>query len=42
MVAGRKLHKLENATQLKAQIDERLPSELKGLIDVFVLDVSKP
>jgi hypothetical protein len=40
-VAARKGHKIENATALKSAIEAELPQELKGLIDVFVLDVSK-
>ena len=41
-VAGLKKHGIRNAQELKARIEENLPRELKGLIDVFVLDVSKP
>jgi hypothetical protein len=40
-VAGRKKHKICSAHQLKRSIEAELPKELKGLIDVFVLDVSK-
>lgn len=41
-VAGRKRHSIVSAHELKSSIDENLPQELKGLIDVFILDVSKP
>ncbi len=41
-VAGRKRHGIGSAQELKDSIEAKLPSELKGLIDVFVLDVSKP
>ncbi|ELP5726923.1 hypothetical protein QTV44_000096 [Vibrio vulnificus] len=41
-VAGRKRHEISSAQELKRSIEEQLPAELKGLIDVFVLDVSKP
>ncbi|MCF6322925.1 MAG: hypothetical protein L3J89_01140 [Gammaproteobacteria bacterium] len=41
-VAGRKRHGIGNAPQLKSSIEATLPPELTGLIDVFVLDVSKP
>jgi len=40
-VAGRK-HNIENAQDLRNSIEVSLPRELKGLIDVFVLDVSRP
>lgn len=40
-VAGKKKHEITNATELKESLLDVLPSELKGLIDVFVLDVSK-
>lgn len=40
-VAGKKKHVIANATELKKSLLNVLPSELKGLIDVFVLDVSK-
>ncbi|NAX45740.1 hypothetical protein CAG70_01825 [Photobacterium halotolerans] len=39
-VAGRKNHGITSAKDLKLSIEERLPTELKSLIDVFVLDVS--
>ncbi|SCY84361.1 hypothetical protein [Desulfoluna spongiiphila] len=41
-VAGHKKHGIRNAQALKSSIEERLPKALTGLIDVFVLDVSKP
>ncbi len=40
--AGRKTHDIESAQALKSSIEAELPSEFTGLIDVFVLDVSKP
>ncbi|MGC5428534.1 hypothetical protein L7P61_20235 [Aeromonas veronii bv. sobria] len=40
-VAGRKKHGIESAEMLKIDIEEKLPAELLGLIDVFVLDVSR-
>lgn len=39
-VAGRRKHAIGSAQELRASIEAELPSELKGLIDVFVLDVS--
>lgn len=41
-VAGRKIHSIRSAQELKSSIDASLPQELTGLIDVFVLDVSRP
>ncbi len=41
-VAGRKKHGIGSAQELKNRIEATLRPELKGLIDVFVLDVSKP
>jgi ribosomal protein L32E len=41
-IAGRKRHGIGNAQELKLSIETHLPQELTGLIDVFVLDVSKP
>ncbi len=41
-VAGRKRHGIRNAQELKNSIETHLPQALTGLIDVFVLDVSKP
>jgi hypothetical protein len=40
-VAGAKDHGFASAPELRAAIRERLPDELKGRIDVFVLDVSR-
>lgn len=40
-VAGRKKHGIINAGALKSSIESTLPPDLTGLIDVFVLDVSK-
>lgn len=40
-VAGRKKHGIESAEMLKSDIEKKLPTELLGLIDVFVLDVSR-
>jgi hypothetical protein len=42
MVAGCKTHGIESAQELRIKIEEELPQSLRGLIDVFVLDVSKP
>lgn len=41
MVAKRKRHNIKTAHQLKLAIEETIPLELKGLIDIFVLDVSQ-
>lgn len=41
-VAGRKKHSIGSSQELKRSIEVTLPPELTGLIDVFVLDVSKP
>ncbi|HHJ1481478.1 TPA: NACHT domain-containing NTPase [Pseudomonas aeruginosa] len=41
-VAGLKRHGIGSAQELKDSIEAKLPPELTGLIDVFVLDVSKP
>ena len=40
-VAERKRHGIGSAQELKVRIEAELPQELKGLIDVFVLDVSR-
>lgn len=40
-VANRKNHGIENAEMLKQSIEAKLPQELAGRIDVFVLDVSR-
>lgn len=41
MVAGRKQHGIANSQELRISIEECLPPALRGLVDVFVLDVSK-
>lgn len=41
-VAGQIKHGIGSAQELKNSIEAKLPPELTGLIDVFVLDVSKP
>lgn len=40
-VAERKKHAIGTAEELKVSIESKLPPELTGLINVFVLDVSK-
>ncbi|HCI6177317.1 TPA: hypothetical protein PCK47_000492 [Klebsiella quasipneumoniae] len=40
-VAGRKTHGLKTAQELKVSIEAVLPTDLRSLIDVFVLDVSR-
>ena len=40
-VAGRKKHSISGANELKVKIESDLPADLRGLIDVFVLDVSR-
>ncbi|MFA0084676.1 hypothetical protein [Vibrio sp. 10N.261.51.F12] len=40
MVANSKKHGITSAQELKLSIESTLPTELKGVIDVFVLDVS--
>lgn len=40
-VAGSERHGYASASELQAAICERLPNELRGRIDVFVLDVSR-
>ncbi len=40
-VAGRKLHGIKTAQELKISIEAVLPIDLRGLIDVFILDVSR-
>lgn len=40
-VAGSENHGYASASELQAAICERLPNELRGRIDVFVLDVSR-
>lgn len=39
-VAGSKKHGIRSAEQLRLEIERKLPPDLIGLIDVFVLDVS--
>lgn len=41
-VSNRKGHGITNALELRKSIEETLPLEIKGLIDIFVLDVSRP
>jgi hypothetical protein len=41
-VAGTKNRNINSAQELKSSIEKTMPPELAGLIDVFVLDVSKP
>jgi hypothetical protein len=40
-VANRKVHEITSAIELKQSIEDKLPVEIKGFIDVFVLDVSR-
>jgi len=40
-ISNRIGHGITSAVQLRASIEDTLPPELKGLIDVFVLDVSQ-
>ncbi|EBR2488053.1 hypothetical protein B2E92_10695, partial [Salmonella enterica] len=40
-VAGRKNHGIKTAQELKISIEAVLPIDLRGLIDIFVLDVSR-
>ena len=40
-VAGLARHGYQSASELHAAIHERLPDELRGRVDVFVLDVSR-
>lgn len=40
-VANRKKHNITSALELRKSIEDTLPPELKGFIDVFVLDVSR-
>ncbi|HDT5163661.1 TPA: hypothetical protein QHS25_004458, partial [Klebsiella quasipneumoniae subsp. similipneumoniae] len=40
-VAGRKTHGIKTAQELKVSIEAVLPTDLRSLIDVFVLDVSR-
>jgi hypothetical protein len=41
LVAGKKKHGLSSAAELKHDLEDKIPRELRGLIDVFVLDVSQ-
>ena len=41
MVAERKRHTIATSQELRISIEEKLPPALRGLVDVFVLDVSK-
>ncbi|EEH92514.2 hypothetical protein CSAG_00868 [Citrobacter portucalensis] len=41
-VAGRKSHGIKTAQELKISIEATMPDDLRCLIDVFVLDVSRP
>jgi len=40
-VANKKRHKITSASELKISLEDTLPPELKGFIDIFVLDVSR-
>jgi len=40
-VAEIKKHDISNANDLKVKIERELPADLRGLIDVFVLDMSR-
>lgn len=40
-VAGKKKHGLSSAAELKYDLEDKIPLEIRGLIDVFILDVSK-
>ena len=40
-VANTKRHKITSASELKVSLEDTLPPELKGVIDIFVLDVSR-
>jgi hypothetical protein len=40
-IANRRKHSIASALELKKSIEDTLPPELKGFIDVFVLDVSR-
>ncbi|APZ53826.1 hypothetical protein [Salipiger abyssi] len=40
-VAGRKRHGIKEPMELKRQLEAEIPLELRGLLDVFVLDISK-
>ena len=40
-VAGRKVSDINSAEELKAKVEVPIPSDLRGFIDVFVLDLIK-
>ncbi|WP_188085280.1 hypothetical protein [Pseudoalteromonas fuliginea] len=40
-VANRIKHNVTSALKLRESIEDTLPPELKGFIDIFVLDVSR-
>ncbi len=40
-VANKKRHKITSASELKISLEDTLPTELKGVINIFVLDVSR-
>ncbi|MFJ2386843.1 NACHT domain-containing protein [Pseudomonas koreensis] len=40
-VANRKTHEIKNAIELKHDIEMKMPINLQGLVDVFVLDISE-
>jgi hypothetical protein len=40
-VANKKGHKITNAKELKESIETKIPPDIKGFIDVFILDISK-
>jgi tRNA A37 threonylcarbamoyladenosine biosynthesis protein TsaE len=41
-VANKKNHEIKSAKELKEKLENELPANLKGLIDIIVLDVSCP
>lgn len=40
-VANRKKHNIQSAEELRMQIFEKMPKELQGLIDIYVMDLSR-
>lgn len=42
VVAGSSRHEFQSAEDLRAAIETQLPDDLRGRIDVFVLDVTQP
>jgi len=40
-VAGKKKHGIKNPVELKRNLEAEIPPELRGLLDVFVLDLSR-